>query len=515
MGQLVTIPGPNGQNFTVDSDYAANFQGLMDALVGSGVNIDPNQSGGYANRTIRGGNSPSSHASGQAVDLNWEANPVTTKKPKPTTGGAPFDPNNLVDNAGDRYQQNEIPPELARTFAQRFGLEWGGDWRGMPMLPGGNDPMHFQVPRDPSQRMAMGMRMQPQNDPTRVLATLMPPAGPVGPAAGPASVQGPTAATPAPAGPQFPQPAGYGPPQVAPTNPEAQQRGWSGWLDNPVNRAFLLQFGIQAMQPAWGGLAASFGQALGAGAEAASGTAKLIRDEEVLAEKINSDESKADLERKNRLQVAQIGADSRVEVANVRGQYSLQRAAAVGAKTPNELAAYNSVFNRVYQQLSQNNILLPPDQQLTPEMIMEQAGRAADEQYVRFRGRPGQNATGGQNPSVVSPPPVPPPSGSLAAPASPAAQNEPAISPPRASQVTPPPFMPGDQRETYNLGGKGTVQGTPPVAPAAPARPPAAAPTGGMPSRDSSGKEYPEGSVVPGPGGVNYVAKGGRWVRSQ
>lgn len=122
---LTTIRAPSGAPMTVSAADAARFQGLVNDLQAAGIRIDPAQSGGYNPRNIRGTNTPSQHASGRAVDLNWSDNPV---------GGRP-------GGADDPTAQfNVIPTDLARTLAGRHGLEWGGDWRNP-------DPMHFQVAR--------------------------------------------------------------------------------------------------------------------------------------------------------------------------------------------------------------------------------------------------------------------------------------------------------------------------------------------------------------------------------
>lgn len=121
---MAVIASGSGAKFRVAADHAERFQGLMADLEAAGVNIDGSQSGGYANRNIAGTNKPSEHASGRAIDLNW--------------------------NENARGTAGKIDPELARSLAAKHGLKWGGDWKNP-------DPMHFEVdsaasPRPVSQR---------------------------------------------------------------------------------------------------------------------------------------------------------------------------------------------------------------------------------------------------------------------------------------------------------------------------------------------------------------------------
>jgi len=121
---LVTITAPGGARFTVARAYQPQFQGLIDYLAQHQYAIDPGTSGGFNPRMIAGTNTPSEHSYGRAIDVNWSANP---------RGGTPFN----------------LPPELAREAARRFGMTWGGDWTGKTQ-----DPMHFEIARAPVQANA-------------------------------------------------------------------------------------------------------------------------------------------------------------------------------------------------------------------------------------------------------------------------------------------------------------------------------------------------------------------------
>lgn len=103
------------------------WTGLMNALV-------PQIPGGlmapiwaYENRqNVNSPGNASFHAYGLAADINAPQNP----------NGAPGD---------GRSGPGVIPAAVARSLAARFGMEWGGDFRGTP------DPMHFEIHVAPSQ----------------------------------------------------------------------------------------------------------------------------------------------------------------------------------------------------------------------------------------------------------------------------------------------------------------------------------------------------------------------------
>lgn len=110
--KLKTVIAPNGAKFTVAEDLADKFEGLIRDLEDAGYPIDPKQSGGYNPRNIAGTNTPSNHAFGRAIDVNWTNNPLG--------------------------KDGDIPPELARTLSEKYGLRWGGDYKSR------KDPMHFE-----------------------------------------------------------------------------------------------------------------------------------------------------------------------------------------------------------------------------------------------------------------------------------------------------------------------------------------------------------------------------------
>ena len=106
---LTWVEAPNGERWQVYAPAAQSFQGLLGDLVARGY--VPRSSGGYNYRNIRGGDQLSQHAFGTAIDLNAMTN-------------------QLGQSATD------IPD--AAALAEKWGLEWGGNWKGRP------DPMHFE-----------------------------------------------------------------------------------------------------------------------------------------------------------------------------------------------------------------------------------------------------------------------------------------------------------------------------------------------------------------------------------
>lgn len=104
-----------GATIQIHKDVAPLFQGFMEELSKNGYVFDPKTTGGYNSRwkNIMGkpqvGNL-SEHASGLAVDLNWNKN---------TQG-----------------QRGTDLPKNVRDLAAKYGLKWGMDFK----TP---DPMHF------------------------------------------------------------------------------------------------------------------------------------------------------------------------------------------------------------------------------------------------------------------------------------------------------------------------------------------------------------------------------------
>lgn len=110
---LVTIEPVPGQRWQVYREAAPAYQGFLSALAQQGYPIA--SSGGFNYRTIRGGDKLSQHAFGTAIDLNAATNPRVAPGAARVT--------DLPANVGE--------------LANRYGLEWGGNW-SRP------DAMHFE-----------------------------------------------------------------------------------------------------------------------------------------------------------------------------------------------------------------------------------------------------------------------------------------------------------------------------------------------------------------------------------
>lgn len=106
------------RNFTLttNASVADNFRGFLTALWKTGYR--PAVIGSYANRNIAGTNTPSLHSRGLAIDIDPSRNPVTWNGVNVTA----------------------LPPNVG-ALARRYGLMWGGNWKGSK-----RDTMHFSKP---------------------------------------------------------------------------------------------------------------------------------------------------------------------------------------------------------------------------------------------------------------------------------------------------------------------------------------------------------------------------------
>jgi hypothetical protein len=127
---ITTVKSPSGAEFRVNNKAAPYFQGFINDLEKEGYKIDPQHSGGYNFRNIRGGAELSEHAYGNAIDVNSDVN-IYSKEGKLQT--------NL--------------PQNVRNLAQKWNLSWGGDWHDL------KDAMHFEW-RGPGPRRQLGERVQ-------------------------------------------------------------------------------------------------------------------------------------------------------------------------------------------------------------------------------------------------------------------------------------------------------------------------------------------------------------------
>lgn len=115
---LTTIESGNGESWQVNKLAADSFKGFLTELEATGYGIK--SSGGFNYRPIRGSKTGklSEHGSGLAIDLNAETNGLGS-----TT--------------------TDLPPNVSE-IAAKYGLKWGGDFKGR------KDPMHFEYIGDGS-----------------------------------------------------------------------------------------------------------------------------------------------------------------------------------------------------------------------------------------------------------------------------------------------------------------------------------------------------------------------------
>ena len=112
-GGMTTLKTRSDKTYTVSTQYAPNFFGMVDELEAGGYKID--SIGGLAARST-----PSWHPKGMAIDINPSRNPVSYK-------GEP--------GAG----KTDMPSNINQIVA-KHNVGWGGNWIDKKL-----DTMHFSV----------------------------------------------------------------------------------------------------------------------------------------------------------------------------------------------------------------------------------------------------------------------------------------------------------------------------------------------------------------------------------
>lgn len=182
---------------------------------------------------------------------------------------------------------------------------------------------------------------------------------------------------------------------------------WSSWLQNPANRAFLISAGAQMLQPSWGGTLANLGQAMAQGEEARSGTIRTQQDMDFARDQLDQRAREGAATRANQLRVAEIGAESRLDVAQLRSSAMLQRAAMIGARTPGAANQYSSLVQRFFQTLTRDNPVAGAGRQ-TADQLFERAMQMADDAMKAQHSSmltPGTPAPATGGPPAATPPP--------------------------------------------------------------------------------------------------------------
>ncbi len=113
---LATAVSTNGARAVVRRELQPLFQELMRRTERMGYTLRAADTGGYNCRFIAGTSTPSNHAYGRAVDLNWNSNPQSWT-----------------------FQSN-IPPAVVSMWINH-GFYWGGHYNGTTTR---FDTMHFE-----------------------------------------------------------------------------------------------------------------------------------------------------------------------------------------------------------------------------------------------------------------------------------------------------------------------------------------------------------------------------------
>lgn len=123
-----SITGANGKklNLRVYAPAAVAFQGFLADLQATGYPIYNVGSANY--RTKRGGSGLSEHSYGTAIDINGELADIDGDHDHDEVS-----PRNPFSNT----LQTDLPENISQ-LAAKWGLSWGGDWRGK------KDAMHFE-----------------------------------------------------------------------------------------------------------------------------------------------------------------------------------------------------------------------------------------------------------------------------------------------------------------------------------------------------------------------------------
>lgn len=124
-----------GQVLYVRREVAPLFQAFLNELVATGYRLDgQDDDWGYINRDIRGRPGvKSNHSWGLAVDINAAKNPMGPR---------------LV---------TDLPAGVS-AMAKRYGLTWGGDYRGR------KDAMHFEYEGTPNDAVKLAARLAAPED---------------------------------------------------------------------------------------------------------------------------------------------------------------------------------------------------------------------------------------------------------------------------------------------------------------------------------------------------------------
>jgi len=117
--RIKTLVRRDGLRLPVRQEILPLVAWLMDETERLGYDIRPDWTWGFANRPIRGSNTPSNHSWGLAVDINAPRNPMGSR---------------LI---------TDMPAWMPKLWAD-YGFRWGGTYRSRP------DAMHYEFMGTPA-----------------------------------------------------------------------------------------------------------------------------------------------------------------------------------------------------------------------------------------------------------------------------------------------------------------------------------------------------------------------------
>lgn len=356
---LQRYQAPGGASYTTDDSVGARFQAFFQALKDR-YGFEPKDVQGYNPRNIAGTSTPSNHWAKEgrgAVDIDPDAHPQ-----------------------GARGTWGNIP---IAAVAREFGLKSGAEFRSRP------DEMHVEATR----ASMLGSSPPQQSGGTTKMASV---GDLVDPNTGePYGVTAPPVERAPRARAVEGADAGRGSSQPTPAS------SWQEFASGPMRQSFALNFGLQAMMPSYYGVGGQIAQALGAGFEGASQTGANIQKQ--LASEQSADEKAAENEatRQSREDIARIQSDSRAEVANIRGQFGIQRALIGLQKAP--ASTYLKYMDLARKSIENNIGNLSMDDATKTELIKSKAAELYQAAVDMGMESQGANSSGAQNSATGTP----------------------------------------------------------------------------------------------------------------
>lgn len=169
---------------------------------------------------------------------------------------------------------------------------------------------------------------------------------------------------------------------------------WQSLVNDPVSRSALISMGLQLMAGSHGGSPVqNLGLAIGAGAEGAGNTAKSIQSQQMADREFNAKQDEGEKNRASHEKIAQMGSDSRNEVAQIKTEGMLSRAALIhGPQNNQEMNIFSKARTDYMKKEKDNQIISKKsDQQILSEAdayAKEQLRGAREATGVRSQGAP-------------------------------------------------------------------------------------------------------------------------------